>query len=93
MPESAISPPVSAGSAVPAPARLLPGYLLQAGVFVDPRRAEVVLAQLAQEGIAATLETRVLVGPFKDPAEAQSVRDKMKVLGIEAIPVMRNGKK
>jgi DedD protein len=69
------------------------GYMLQAGVFVDPRRAEDVLAQLAQEGISATLETRVLVGPFKNPDEANFARAKMKAMGIEAIPLVRNGKK
>jgi DedD protein len=72
--------------------RLLSGYTLQAGVFSDPRRAEDVRARLAQEGIPATLETRVLVGPFKDQGEADSARAKMKAMGIEALLVPRGGK-
>jgi DedD protein len=73
--------------------RLLPGYTFQAGVFADPRRAEDVLTRLAQEGIPATLETRVLVGPFRNQKEAESARAKMKTMGIEALLVSRGEKK
>jgi cell division protein FtsN len=73
--------------------RLLSGYTLQAGVFADPRRAEDVQAKLVREGIPASLETRVLVGPFKNRKEAESARVKMKALGIEALSVPRNEKK
>jgi DedD protein len=73
--------------------RRLPGYTFQAGVFTDPRRAEDIQARLTQEGIPATLETRVLVGPFKDQKEADSARAKMKAMGIEALLVPRGGKK
>ncbi|MDR2452861.1 MAG: SPOR domain-containing protein [Candidatus Accumulibacter sp.] len=71
----------------PLPPRLFSGYTFQAGVFTDPRRAEDVRARLAQEGIPVTLETRVLVGPFKDRKEADSARAKMKAMGIEALMV------
>jgi DedD protein len=67
--------------------RLLSGYTLQAGVFVDPRRAEDVYDKLTREGIPATLETRVLVGPFKNRKEAESARAKMKAMGIDALVV------
>lgn len=73
--------------------RRLSGYTLQAGVFADPRRAEDVHARLVQEGIPAILETRVLVGPFKNRAEAESARAKMRGMGIDAMPVARSGKK
>jgi DedD protein len=73
--------------------RLLSGYTLQAGVFTDPRRAEDVHAKLVQEGIPATLETRVLVGPFKNRTEVESARAKMRAMGIDALPVQRSGKK
>ncbi|MDR0576502.1 MAG: SPOR domain-containing protein [Candidatus Accumulibacter sp.] len=72
--------------------RLLPGYTLQAGVFADPQRAEDVLAKLRQEGIPATLETRVVVGPFKNRGEAETARARMKALGIDALPILRGGK-
>ncbi|MDR1661618.1 MAG: SPOR domain-containing protein [Azoarcus sp.] len=77
----------------PALTRLLSGYTLQAGVFTDPRRAEEVYAKLAQEGIPVTLETRVLVGPFKNRKEADSARAKMKAMGIDALPVARSEKR
>jgi cell division protein FtsN len=72
--------------------KLLSGHTLQAGVFSDPRRAEDVYARLVQEGIPVTLETRVLVGPFKNRKEAESARAKMKAMGIEALPIPRGGK-
>jgi cell division protein FtsN len=73
--------------------RLLSGYTLQAGVFVDPRRAEDVHARLVREGIPASLETRVLVGPFKNRREAESARVKMKAMGIDALSIPRNEKR
>lgn len=68
-------------------------YTFQAGVFVDPQRAEDVYAKLVLEGIPATLETRVLVGPFNSRNEAEAARAKMKALGIDALPLPRSGKK
>jgi DedD protein len=68
-------------------------YTFQAGVFVDPQRAEDVYAKLVLEGIPATLETRVLVGPFRNRNEAEAARVRMKALGIDALPISRSGKK
>jgi DedD protein len=73
--------------------RPLSGYTLQAGVFTDPRRAEEIHTRLAQEGIPVTLETRVLVGPFRNRNEAESARAKMKAMGIDALLVPRSGRK
>ena len=73
--------------------RLLSGYSLQAGVFVDPKRAEELHARLVQEGIPATIETRVLVGPFKGRKEAEAAREKLRAMGIESVQLPRNGKK
>lgn len=73
--------------------RLLSGYTLQAGVFVDPKRAEELHARLVQEGISATIETRVLVGPFKNRKEAEAARKKLQALGVESVQLPRNGKK
>ena len=69
----------------PAPPRLFSGYALQAGVFADPRRAEDLHARLVLEGIPATIESRVQVGPFKSRAEAEVMRDKLKALGVESV--------
>ena len=77
-------------SALPKP---LAGYTLQAGVFTDPRRAEDVHARLVQEGIPAALETRVLVGPFRNRGEADAARARMAAMGIDASPLPRSAKK
>ena len=73
--------------------RLLSGFNLQAGVFADPRRAEELHARLLQEGIPATLETRVLVGPFRSRGEADAARAKMLVMGIDTVQLPKVGKK
>lgn len=99
-----VSPRAEVSAASPSPAqvaprqqptlpRLLSGYTLQAGVFSDPRRAEDLYAKLVQEGIPATLETRVLVGPFRNRDEAESARAKMLVMGIDALQLPKGGKK
>ena len=68
-----------------APPRLFSGYALQAGVFADPRRAEDLQARLVLEGIPATIESRVQVGPFKNRAEAEAMREKLKALGVDSV--------
>lgn len=79
--------------AAPEPARLLSGYAVQAGVFADPRRAEELVSRLALEGIPATVEARVQVGPFRTKAEAEAAREKLKALGIEGILLPPKGGK
>jgi DedD protein len=69
------------------------GYVFQSGVFADTQRAEDVYAQLVLEGIPATLETRVVVGPFKNRNEAEAARVRMKELGIDVLPIPKSGKK
>ncbi len=71
--------------AAPVLPRLLSGFVLQAGVFADPRRAEELHARLTLEGIPSTIEARVQVGPFKSRAEAEAARAKMKALGIDSV--------
>lgn len=80
-----------AGSAVPAP-RPVSGYVLQSELLLDVRRAESLQAQLAQEGIAATVETRLRIGPFRTRAEVEATRRKLKELGIETAPLARKGR-
>lgn len=77
----------------PAPPRLFSGYAVQAGVFADPRRAEELQARLAQEGIPATIEARVQIGPFKTRAEADAARAKLTALGIESVLLPPKGAK
>lgn len=85
--------PAPAVAVTPAPPRLFSGYALQAGVFSDPRRAEELQARLMQEGISATIESRVQVGPFKTRAEAEAARSKLTALGIETVLLPPKGAK
>lgn len=78
--ESRIPSPTAA-----APSRVLNGYALQAGVFADPRRAEELQTRLKSEGIPATIEARVQVGPFRNKKEADVVREKLMALGIDSV--------
>ena len=45
------------------------------------------------EGIPATIEARVQVGPFKTQAEADAARARMKELGIDSVMLMPKGVK
>ena len=68
-----------------APLPVTPANRLQVGVFSDPRRAEGLHTRLTLEGVPATIETRVHVGPFKNKAEMKSAQAKLKALGINAV--------
>lgn len=76
----------------PHPARLLSGYILQAGVFASAQRAEELHAKLTLNGIPSTMEARVQVGPFKTKAEADAAREKLKALGIDSVLLPPAGK-
>lgn len=65
--------------------RLFSGFLLQAGVFTSPQRAEELHARLTLSGVPSTLETRVQVGPFRTRQEAEAAQAKLKALGIETV--------
>ena len=78
---------------VPSPARLLSGYVLQAGVFTSAQRAEELHAKLTLNGIPSTMEARVQVGPFKTRAEAETAREKLKALGIDSVMIPPAGGK
>lgn len=105
-PSVASEPPVTAStkpaarvvetrSAPPAPpsgvARLFAGFVLQAGVFTSPQRAEELHAKLTLSGVPSTLETRVQVGPFSSRKEAEAAQVKLRELGVETILVPPKG--
>lgn len=77
----------------PAPPRLFSGYAVQAGVFSDAEHAEELRAKLLLNGIPSTLEARVQLGPFKNRAEAEAAREKLKTLGIDGILLPPKGAK
>ncbi len=99
-PPAAESPKAPAGGGVPAAGEVSPaaprpatGYAWQSSVFPDLARAEEVQAKLAQEGIPASVETRLRVGPFRSRAEAEAARRKLKALGLDALTLVGPGGK
>ncbi|HRF04721.1 MAG TPA: SPOR domain-containing protein [Accumulibacter sp.] len=86
----AATPPPSVVEPPPTVAvRLVSGYIVQSGLFSDLALAEEWQARLAQEGIPATLEARLQIGPFKNRAEAEAARRQLKRLGIDAPSTVR----
>lgn len=81
-------PPVEPAAAAP---RWSGRYAWQSSTFMDLRRAEDLQTRLAEEGIPATLEARLQVGPFASRSEAEAARRTMLGLGISVSPV-RNKK-
>lgn len=71
----------------PSVQRLFSGFLLQAGVFTSPQRAEELHAKLTLSGVPSTLETRVQVGPFRTRQEAEAAQEKLRQLGVETVLV------
>lgn len=71
--------------------RISHGYLVQAGVFNSPRRAEELHERLRQAGVESRLETRVQVGPFRSRQEAEAARERLKALGVESLLVSPRG--
>lgn len=57
-------------------------FVLQLGVFGKPANAEALRARLEQNGIPASIDTRVRVGPFATRAAAEAARLKLKQLGL-----------
>jgi DedD protein len=61
--------------------------VVQLGVFTSPQNAEALQRKLAEAGVATSTETRVLIGPFRDRAEADRSMDVVKKLGLGAVVV------
>lgn len=83
--QTLVLPGSSKNHTLTGPSRLFTSYLVQAGVFSNHGRAEELQALLIANGIPSTLETRVQVGPFKNKAEADAARSKLKLLGVESL--------
>lgn len=81
-------PRPSSGESAPQP------FSLQLGVFSNLANAQELHDRLEQNGIPATIDARVRIGPFATRAEAEAARAKLKILGIdEAITVSTAGRK
>lgn len=65
------------------------GFVVQLGMFTTVENAQSLQAKLKEQGIPAFLETRVVVGPLRDRAEADAVQHKLKALGVGGVIVQR----
>ncbi|MDD3353422.1 SPOR domain-containing protein [Zoogloea sp.] len=59
-------------------------YALQFGHFSSFQAAEEVRARLAQAGMPARVEARVVVGPFADRIQAEQAQSRLKEKGLDA---------
>ena len=52
---------------------------------MHPTNAEELKARLEAQGIPVHIAMRVQVGPFKDRAEAEAMREKLQAMGIASL--------
>jgi len=83
-PSKESAPPAAAKPPEQPPAK---GFVVQVGVFSTPEHARALQAKLAEKGIQSSIETRVVVGPFKDRAEADAVTKQLKDLGLQGVVI------
>ena len=86
------SRPSADPSPTPAALKVAPsatGYVVQLGVFASVEHAQSLQSKLKEQGIPTTLETRVIVGPFQDRAEADAAQKKLSALGISGLVARR----
>ncbi len=72
-----------------APAEPQQGFVVQLGLFTSVENAQSLHARLKQQGIPAFLETRVVVGPFRDRAEANAAQRKLRAVGVSGVIAQR----
>jgi cell division septation protein DedD len=81
-PAPAAPRPAPAKKTADAPAPLKGGYLVQLGVFSAPGNAESLAGKVDALGIPSHIESRVVVGPFRNRAEADAARKKLREAGL-----------
>ena len=85
-PATTAPPPASTTAPAPKPDATR-GYAVQLGVFASPPNAEALQRKLAEAGLTTFTETRVLIGPFRDRAEADRSMEIVKKLGLGGVVV------
>ncbi|MCX7156270.1 MAG: SPOR domain-containing protein [Rhodocyclales bacterium] len=84
---ASVAPPHAASQRAPASRPVTQAverrYALQMGVFGNMANAEDLRAKLVANGIPATIEARVSVGPFRTRQEVDAARAKLKELGLD----------
>jgi len=66
------------------------GYMVQLGVFSAPGNAQALVDKVDALGIPAHIESRVVVGPFKNRSEADAARRKLTASGLGKGLVVRS---
>jgi DedD protein len=61
------------------------GFVVQVGIFTSSENARTLEKKLSVKGIPARIETRVVVGPFQDRAEADAVVAQLRDMGFEGM--------
>jgi len=92
--KAAPSSPTAKPSAAPAPSEAAAsskGFLVQVGVFMSAANARKLQEKLAEKGIPTHTETRIVVGPFKDRAEADAVTRQLKEMGMDGVVIAPPG--
>jgi DedD protein len=80
---------VQSGGSPQAVGSITPGFVVQLGLFNTVENAQALRARLEAQGIPVFLETRVVVGPFRDRAEADAAQAKLKALGVAGVVAQR----
>lgn len=60
------------------------GYRIQLGVFGDPANAALLQSELAGRGLPAQVQSRVVLGPYRDRAAAERARAALRKAGGDA---------
>jgi cell division protein FtsN len=81
--------PAAPPSAAPSALEPRQGFVVQLGVFTTVENAQSLQNRLREQGIPVFLETRVVVGPFRDRAEAEAAQRKLEELGVGGVIVQR----
>jgi DedD protein len=58
-------------------------------MFSSIENAQALLERLKAQGVPAYLETRVVVGPFRDRAEADAAHRKLQAEGVSGVIAQR----
>lgn len=83
-PAAPVASTVPPASVATAPVEVRGGYVVQVGSFSNVVQAEALRARLLAEGIAAQLETRVVVGPFPDRRDGLAAQARLRERGYAA---------
>lgn len=79
----AVQSPVLVGSFAPSPAA--ESFVVQVGIYHDPKAAQELVRRLGKLGVKARLETRVQVGPFASKAEADKALEALRRQGLNGV--------